>query len=630
MTQTLESRRAKLRAIVAKAPPKKRRPLVRVERQRTAKALRMIAYDFETTPIDAGTPRPLYLTGYGENPAFALETPIRDMTHLRRVLETQFLIDEYAGAAFVGWNANNFDAYFIAAALLNAREWIMRPYLTRSNSLRGLRITRAADMGKHGAPSWQFLDGLAMLGLVGTPLAKFLDNFAPDHAKLVGVIDFERECFDPDNSRHREYAMRDSVGLWHGMMRAQAILMQRFNEPLRATMGGTCIRILKANMPRTVDVQPLSDEDREIVRGYVMRGGYCFCNRRYVGPVWKYDLNQAYAAAMREATLPAGRAFAVVEPPRGLPYIARLSATNPRNRIPFYYRTEIADRMRSLFGVDSISDTWLTSIEIEQLKREGWRIQYHEFRAWDAGFNLREFVDKLEVMRRTCEGGPSGPVGTMIKAVGNHSYGKTLEELDPVEYILSAECPPGFEPFYNEAEALPVEHLWMRTLYRELPDGTLETEERAHDYHQPQIGAFITAHVRMVVRRAALLAPDAWLYADTDCVIFSRDVTAQLDIDPARYGAWKIEETGTPYRIIAKKVYAEVTPDDAKPKKRSAKGLNVKHLTGADFAAWYEGNAPVQEQTQRNNFIAVMRGAEMYRRQLRRGTAIERAEKRAD
>lgn len=582
-----------------------------------------MAYDLETSRINPGTPQPLYITAFSAALGISLATPIRDIAHLAEIIEREFLTDDLAGCMFVAWNGNRFDAFFVAVSLLASDEWIIRPYLTRSNTLRGMRVMRREDLGKKGAKSWEFVDGISMLGLVGTPLAKFLANFAPDHAKLVGVVDFEKEEFDPNNPAHCEYAMRDSVGLWHGITRAQSILIDRFNEPLRATMGAACIRILKAHIPRGTMIWPLDDEQRVIVRQFVMRGGYCYCVRRYHGPVWKYDLNQAYAAAMREAMLPAGRAMRCTQPPIGLPWIARLTATHPTNRVPFYYRTVIDGRIKSTFSEREIAETWLTSIEIAQLEREGWRIDFREVIAFDASFNLQEYVDKLEVMRRTCEGGPSGAIGTMIKCVGNHSYGKTLEELDPVEYVFARECPDGYEPFYEENEILPVEHLWFRPLARTLPDGTQETDERAKDYHQPHVGAFITAHVRMVVRRAALLDPGAWLYADTDCVIFSRDVTAMLDIDPARYGAWKIEEAGTEYRIIAKKVYAEVVAADEKPKKRSAKGINPKTLTGGDFAEWYEGRAPVNTQTQLNNFVSVMRGAEMYRRQVRKGTAIE-------
>ena len=179
--------------------PRRFRPaaLVRVVRKKTAQPVRMVAYDFETTRIAKGTPRPLYLTAFGLDPAFSLDTPIRDMTHLRLLLEAHFLTDDLIGTRYVAWNANAFDAYFVAAALLESPDWVIRPYLTKGNSLRGLRVIKAEDAGQDQAKGWEFLDGMAMLGLAGTPLSKLLDTFAPDFRKLSGTIDFDREEFDP-------------------------------------------------------------------------------------------------------------------------------------------------------------------------------------------------------------------------------------------------------------------------------------------------------------------------------------------------------------------------------------------------------------------------------------------------
>jgi len=601
-------------------------PALQAKRQRAAMMVRLdkrkraplpapiVAYDFETTRIEPGTPRPLYLTAYSEDSrcAIHLETAIDNMMHLRNVLVANFLTEELHGSKFVAWNANNFDAYFVAAALVTDDRFVLRPYLTRSNSLRGIRILLADDVHTKNAKSWEFLDGIAMLGLIGVPLSKFLANFAPDHHKLTGVIDFEREQFDPGNDQHRAYALRDSVGLWHGMVRAQSILMQRFDQPLTVTMGGACIRIFQRHIPERVTIKEPLPELMPIIRNYVLRGGFCYCVRRYAGPVWKYDLNQAYAAAMREARLPHGECYRMAG---GLSrfatlYVARITASNPRNRVPFYYRTEVNGKLRSQFARTEIRDTWLTSIEIDQLKREGWKITAVDSWVWYQHFNMREFVDALERERMNCEGGPSGPIGTMIKMTGNHSYGKTLEQLEPVEHVLAPKAPPGYVPFYADADTDPLPFVFVRALE---PD-----EVRPKAYHQPQIGAWITAHVRMVVRRAALIDPEAWLYADTDCAIFSRDVTDKLDIHPSRYGAWKIEESGTEYKIIAKKVYFDVESGTG-----HAKGLNVKRLTPDEFAEWFEGNPPEQDQTQRQNFLRVMMGAEMYRAQTRRGTAVE-------
>ena len=574
----------------------------------------MVAYDLETTNIAVGTPRPLYLTAYAPG-VIHLAEPIRDMRHLQQLLLRHFLVDELKGTKFVAWAGNIFDAFIVAASLVELSDYVIRPYLTRNNSLRGFKVFEAGDETKKNAKGWEFLDGMAMLGFAALSLEKFLENFAPEFPKLKAAIDFSREGFDSTNPAHCEYAMRDSVGLWHGMNRAQEIMIENFNQPLAVTMGGICIRIFRRNIPEGVRIWAPDEELETVLREYVVRGGYCYCVRRYSGPVWKYDINQAYAAAMRETQLPAGRA---VHEPNGLNkfaqvYIARITATHKTNDIPFYYRTEVGTKLCARFDTGQIYDTWLTSIEVNQLISEGWKIKVFESWAWENSFAMTDYVNGLEQLRTTCAGGPNGPIGTMTKATGNHSFGKTLESLDPIEFVLSQECPPGFMPYYPEGDADPMQHVFFRFLEID------EVEKK--DYHQPQLGAFITAYVRMVVRRAALLRPGAWLYADTDCAVFSEDVTAELDIDSKRYGAWKIEESGAHYKIIAKKVYAQIGGD--KPK-RSAKGLNVRKLTPQDFDDWFDGTPPVQHQVQRNNFLKVMQGAEMFRAQVRHGTAVEK------
>ena len=110
---------------------------------------------------------------------------------------------------------------------------------------------------------------------------------------------------------------------------------------------------------------------------------------------------------------------------------------------------------------------------------------------------------------------------------------------------------------------------------------------------------------------------DAWLYADTDAVAFSRPV-ATLNLDPKRYGFWKLEVNGERYRIINKKTYAKVGVTVNGPEKH-AKGLNVRRLTDADFANWFKGDVPVQTQLQKQNFIKVMTGFDMFATRIKRG-----------
>ena len=554
-----------------------------------------IAYDLETTRIEAGTPRPLYITAYGEDPPFNLSQPVRDIQHLGLILQTQLLIPELSGCRFVAWNGNKFDAYFIAAALLQlGPDYVIRPYLTKSKALRGMRVS----LRENDKINWEFLDGMSMTGIT-KPLKNFLKVFAPDYQKLEGP-DFDAANFDATNPQHVAYAERDSEGLYHGMKAAEKITIEHFNTPLMPTIGNLGIKVFQAHIPISTTVYSLPFEALKAVKMHLMRGGYCYCNQKYHGPVWKYDINQAYASAMREALLPAGNAhYAKIPHSFAKVWFGRVTASNTKNIVPFYVRDE---NTAAQFCMTEIPNAWLTSIEIAQMKAEGWKITIHECWWFDDGFKMKRYVDKLEKLRHAGEGGAKGAQGEMTKAIGNNSYGKSVETLDGLELILSRECPEGYASYQDDDD------MFFNVWYR-LGDPAIR------DYHQPHIGAFITAHVRMVLRRAILLKPHAWLYADTDGIMFSEPV--ELDTDPKRYGAWKIEAEGEIFRIITKKVYAN---EDASEK--HAKGVNINRLSARDFENWYNGVAPVQTQTQRQNFLDTMAGSHMFFERTKVGQKI--------
>lgn len=582
----------------------------------------MIAYDFETTPIKVGTPELRYITAYGDG--FELSGAVRTIEELAAILLEYFLTADNDGVRFVGWNSNHYDAYFIGQALLQLDGFVIRPYLTRSKTLRGMKIMRA-DNGC----SWEFLDGLSMTGLdskfatttdkekMGSSLRDFLKVFAPDYQKL-DAPDWTKEEFDTENPKHVEYAERDSEGLYRGLIRAQEILKANFNVSFQPTMGNTAIKIFQANMPVGVNVWEATIRQTAIIREFVMRGGYCHCVRRYEGPIWKYDVNQAYAAAMRDGDLPAGRCVQSKTYDGTLPAVIRLTATKPDNIVPFYYRdSDLVTR----FGLDKIEDTWLTSSEYDQLIDEGWHVTVKDCYQWESAFRMTEYVNRLEKLRIEAPDGPNGALGLIAKQIGNSSYGKTVEQLDGMELLLSKQCPEGFVHYQTEEDQL--QHVWCKL-----------AEPQFRDYHRPQIGAFITAHVRMVVRRAIMCNPQAWIYADTDCVCFSEPV--DLSLDPKRYGFWKVEVNGEPYRIIRKKVYASAaTRYDDKlkanvPVTTHAKGLNVRRLTEDDFKAWYRGLAPRQTQLQRVNWIKAMTGTPMFLERTKVGEIVPTLSKARD
>lgn len=534
-----------------------------------------VAYDLETTRIKRGTPSLKYITAYSD--IMEVSLPLNNITDLADVLQRHFLTARLSGYRFVAWNGNHFDAYFIALAILEMG-YVIRPYLTRKKQLRGLLIKDEEE-----GLRWEFLDGMAITGIM-KPLKDFLKSFALGFQKLTNNINFDKEEFDANNKKHVEYAERDSEGLYYGMINCDKIIYELSGLDLTTTIGNLGIKYFQRSIPEETLSWPLNNEVEDAVRNSLMRGGYCWIVDRYKGPIWKYDINQAYAAAMRDCALPSGRCIQTNTYKKGFPAIYHIQAWNDKpNIVPFYYK--IFTSGKSIFSTHEIVDAWVTSDEYDQLKQEWWHIEIDNGFYWDNSFNMKTMVDKLEKLRHSDPEGPSGPLGSMCKYLGNNCYGKLGEQLDGVELVISRDCPEGYA-----RDNPDIDFLWSKPV-----------DAVTKPYHRPQIASFITAHVRMVVRRAALTAGDNFLYADTDCIASKKPVN--LDIHPKRYGAWKEEVTGEVYYLLGKKIYSNL---DASIK--HAKGLSIRRLGQSDFEKWYAGIAPLQRQLQRQNFITVLSG----------------------
>lgn len=561
-----------------------------------------IAYDLETTRIDVGTPKVKYLTAYGED--FKLSTridPHKDIENLLLVLENRLLIPQFEGYRFIAWNGNGYDVFFVAQALLKSDNFILMPYLTRSKNLRGLRVK---GINECEGMTWEFLDGMSMTGLdtVKMKLSKFLGLFAPEYKKLD--LDFDLEEFDPDNPDHVAYADRDSEGLYYAMHKCSEIARELTGNDLQPTMGNLAIKYFQSKVPEGVTVWKAPEELQQVLHGPAKRGGYCWVAKQYQGPVWKFDINQAYAGAMRDCDLPAGSCVRTEHYEKGKcgVYLVTISRSS-KSKVPFYYRD--AKTNAGLFTIGEETTTYLLSTEIDHLRKDKWKVRVDHGFYWEESFRMKEMVDELESLRYTDPEGPSGPLGTMVKVIGNSAYGKTLEVLEGMELIMAKEKPDDYDYYMPEMEG------FENVFYK-------QGEPFSREYHQPQIGCFITAHVRLVVRHYALADADHFIYADTDCLVFSRDVNF-LEINPTRYGAWKRETDGKDYIIIGKKVYWG--EDDT----LHAKGLRVRELSKKDFEAWLKGQPPTQRQIQRNNFVKVIAGQEMFKEMDRRGTDVTKS-----
>ena len=292
---------------------------------------------------------------------------------------------------------------------------------------------------------------------------------------------------------------------------------------------------------------------------------------------------------MRAAELPAGSLTNCTEYNSEYAGIYRVKATAPREyKIPFYYKDLDGN---ATFTHKDIGETFLTNIEIDQLIKEGFKVKVYEGFYWNDTFNMKELVDKLEKLRKT---DPKGALGTVVKALGNNAYGKTVEKLDGFEYVIAKECPEGYRELDDD---LTPEHIFFK----------ISEDDLIKDYHCPQLGAFITAYVRMMLRQSILMNEKDWVYADTDCIAFKSNMNDKLDIDNSTYGAWKIEAEGEEYMFIDKKVYCDIEANE-----KHAKGMNLSKMTKEDFENWYNGRPPTQKQIQRKGFMRVIKGENMF------------------
>lgn len=535
------------------------------------------------------TPLPKYLTVVGRDIMLS-ENLHHSYERLAFLLRTNFLRPTFVGARFNAWNANRFDVRLMFNSVVDfLPDYGIEPFIAKTGAIRGARIF----LNEKPSWFWLFLDGMTMTGLTKTPLKKFVEIFAPHVPKLSGAVNFEIEEFDSTNGSHVAYAERDSVSLFAGLGECENQTQSFTGFPLSPTVGRLAIKYFATQIPPKISIWRLKGEWNDIVKNYGYRGGYVFTAKKYHGPLYQYDLNQAYAAAMRDARLPCGTAWEVsrYDNERVGVYVCILWRDG-LSRIPVFLRRcdgwnttgqGMGEVGESAWAVAGRTRTVLLSNEIDTLTEYGWHIEIEKGLVWNDSFNMAAMVDALEEKRSD---NPSGPLGTICKMLGCNAYGKTVEQIPDLRYCITAGNPrtdkENWLPTFPESDSLG--NFW--TLHRSEAQG-----ERV--YHVPQIGAFITADVRMRVYRAANLRADCFIKADTDSVAFSEPV--DLPLHKWEYGKWKKEYDGTEAIVIGKKVYA-TRDTEFHP---TAKGLSTRYLTWEDFEEWFENdNPPRQIQTQ--------------------------------
>ncbi len=368
-------------------------------------------------------------------------------------------------------------------------------------------------------------------------LADLTKNFAPDHAKLTGAIDFSGgEIFDPCNQAHLDYAVRDSEALALAMYNLNVKLGELYGINMGHTSAGTAMRAWKRTIRRTYYVHAPSME---------------FCRRAYYGGivfltdtnphenVVSYDINSSYPAVMKNRGVPYGTPVRTWQFKGEYPGIYHCRITCPDDlRIPIIpYRDHrgvtrwVTGRIETVCTNEEILFALAHGYtDLEIIHGEFWREYIYPF---------TEFVEKAEKIRAEYKGTPAE---ALVKLIQNSLYGRfgTRQERRRVFIPESNEETIGAEPLDHR------DILWSKKEF----DPTVVTN--------PLWAAFITAWGRLAILRTVYdeVGVENVLYGDTDSLtVKSGTDTSKMRIGH-EYGAYKKDKEWSVFRALAPKVYA--------------------------------------------------------------------------
>lgn len=440
------------------------------------------------------------------------------------------------------------------------------------------RIVKAHVVGCGGLH--ELRDSMAIMPF---GLAQY-DKDQMDYTKL------ERDVREIYRDEIVKYMRKDCTSLWE----LCSGFIDTFGDNL--TVGGTAMKqIQKMHEFDTLT----ATEDAEI-RNKFYYGGRVQCFEKgnlvpVTGAEFKvFDINQSYPNAMRNLDHP-------------------LSACISRDCV-----IDESCFFVSVFGYSYGCFPVRSKVAIEfPVGRGMYHISIHEYNAaMDTGLfdcervietfhfskwgRFVEFVDAMHGARKHYQLTADQVRALLYKYVGNSGYGKFAQ--DPENYYDYALTDLNGDLSvlnYEPCEVLEFAGviIWQR------PSANVTRYNVA-------TGASITGGARAALMRG-IAAAKRPLYCDTDCVICEE--LPDVEIDPTKLGAWKLEKTGTKLSIAGKKVYALFD------------GLNgcVKHASkGVRIAPWEIWDAASGKQ------IDYFKAAPTFNFKTRKDTYIHRTVKR--
>ena len=379
------------------------------------------------------------------------------------------------------------------------------------------------------------------LAVFPSSLEKFLKAFAPELPKLE--LDFSKTPFDPSNSEHRAYAIRDAHGLGVAMPRLDAMVREHFGVGIGHTTAGTAVKAWCATIPDGTYFGGSKWGAREMFVRQAYYGGLSFLTRNDLledgGNVVAetFDINSSYPAAMCDFGVPDGRMLTCRDYQKGLLGIYRARVKAPDDLIvPILPSRNEKGHMRWCRGV---FDTVVTSQELIFAANHGYQVlKVFEGVAFEKRiFPFNDFIARCKAIRRQYK---DKPEEGLAKLMQNSLYGKfgSRRERTKIFHPTCDDDMLGAQPLEN------LDYFWIR---KELDPDMLCI---------PAWAVFITAHARLRLLQAIYsVGPENVICGDTDSMTILPGLGHLVDVGE-EYGQFKLEKTWTRFRAVAPKVYA--------------------------------------------------------------------------
>ncbi len=450
---------------------------------------------------------------------------------IERVLRAPF--NQYLIVAHYG---TRFDMLRIRWQMLAEAGFTARFYTAKNpNDILGVDILKDGQC-------WRFRDSFRYFP---ASLAKLVETFAPDYQK--GLLDFDKESFDPRNPAHVTYAVNDAHILRVAVERLNCFLEGEFSVTLdnAITASGIAFKALgkHAKAEGFRPPIPLVDELEPLVR-HSYHGGLVGAWRTGTfEDVLMLDFNSMYGAIMLEHGIPSGVARITRSPYSGEIPALVLAKINMREAYPFV----MSKSFKHGFGRWTGSElwTWAWDFELKLQEELGATVERLGWITWpDLDFRHRGFIARCRSLRRD----RGGAVGALAKLFQNSCYGKYGSSAHEYDLILDANIPPNAQPLFSEDGEI-IESLWT------VP---------AHHRQKSMVhyASYITAAARVLLMRTLNRLPrENWLAGDTDSLIIpTGELSRFLDLLGPDYGQLKIETEGA-VTISAPKTYKFELPD---------------------------------------------------------------------